>query len=218
MKEQFLKEIARTLSFSADLIDQEGKAHKVLVDEKILEKYYSILNLNRKVQFMDLIDAISKMTNSSQEVSIFGALFNDLDQENCIKINVSEESKKLNIHRTGITKILKKGIECNFLKKIGQKEYFINPLIIKGSKFRTNALFEQVQRKWMQLDFEELIANPESTNLITAAEELTVKYDLSDGVEWLICNDFFLSILQQKMNGYELSEKQEKALIKSFKR
>ena len=146
-----MKEVKRTISFTADLIDQNGEVHSVNVNEDVSEKYYSIKKLNQKVQYMDLIDAISEVTRSSKEVKMFGVLFSNLDSQNCLNINVSKFCRETGYARTTVSRILKDAIDCEFAIKIEKGKYFINPFIVRGTSFRSNKNFESVQKKWEEL-------------------------------------------------------------------
>lgn len=146
-----MKEVNRTVSFTADLIDQNGEVHRVNATEDVSERYYSIRRLNQKVQYMDLIESISKITRSSKEVIIFGVLFSSLDKRNVLNINVSKFCKDTGYSRTTVTRMLKDSIECGFSIKLGVGEYFINPFIVRGTSFYSNKNFEQIQRDWEEL-------------------------------------------------------------------
>jgi len=146
-----MKEIKRTVSFTADLIDQNGEVHRVNATEDVSERYYSIRKLNQKVQYMDLIQSISEITRSPKEVLIFGVLFSNLDKNNVLNINISKFCKTTGYSRTTITRMLKDSVECGFSIKLEVGEYFINPFIVRGTSFYSNRNFEQIQRDWEEL-------------------------------------------------------------------
>ena len=147
-----MKEIHKVNQFQGSLVNNEtGEVVTVQGTEVVSERYYSIRKLNRKVQYMDLIDAMAKIANSSMEIRLFGILFDNLDDNNTLTINISETSRKLDVSRPTITKILKRSVECGFTKKLATGKYMVNPYIVRGSKFKSNEKFESVQRDWDRL-------------------------------------------------------------------
>ena len=144
-----MKEVEKRIEFNGTLVNNTtGESTAIQGSEVVTEKYYSIRKLNRKVMYMDLIDAIAAITNSSREVKLFGHLFSDLDEDNSFKINISQFAKDYEVSRQVVTKLLNKSVACGFTKKLKQGHYFVNPFIVKGSKFRSNKKFEQVQKQW----------------------------------------------------------------------
>jgi len=147
-----MKEIRKVNQFQGSLINNEtGEVVTVIGTEVVTEKYYSIKKLNRKVQYMDLIDAMSEIANSSMEIKLFGILFDDLDNKNTLTINISETSRKLEVSRPTITKLLNRSVACGFTKKLATGKYMVNPYIVRGSKFKSNEKFEATQREWDKL-------------------------------------------------------------------
>jgi len=144
-----MKEISKKSQFQGSLINNEtGEVVTIQGTEIVSEKYYSIKKLNRKVHYMDLIDAIAEIANSRMEIKLFGILFSDLDDNNSLIVNISGMSRKLEVSRPTITKILKRSVECGFTKKLAVGEYMVNPYIVRGSRFKSNEKFEAVQKRW----------------------------------------------------------------------
>ena len=143
-----MKETKRVVSFQAQLVDESGNSHTVDAREEIIDKYYSIRKLNIKVCYMDLIEAQSKVCNSSKDILLFGDLFRKLNRDNRLEINISKFCRDNNHSRTRVTLMLKKSVECGFAIKEDRGLYFINPFIIRGMSFRSNESFEQAQLEW----------------------------------------------------------------------
>lgn len=141
-------EISRNIVLTAEILDSNDTLQTLHAEEKIVEKYYSIKNLNMRINYMDLIDYQSKICNSSKDILLFGDLFRHLDTNNYLHINVSKWAKEHEYSRSKVNIVLKKAIDCGFIVKISSGIYFVNPFVIRGLGFKNNELFEACQHKW----------------------------------------------------------------------
>lgn len=146
-----MKEVSKSIQFQADLIDMNGEIHSIAATEYATERYYSIKKLNQKVQYMDLIEAMAYICSSSMDIKLFGIIFSELDENNSFHINITKRANELQVSRVKLTKMLKKASEIGFLHKLETGHYMVNPYIIRGTKFKSNQNFEQIQQKWTTL-------------------------------------------------------------------
>jgi len=212
-----MREIKKTNTFNGELHNIEtGDKVSVNGSQEVIENYYSISKLNRKVTYMDLIESIAHIAHSSKEIKLFGYIFETLDIGNRLHINISHKAKELDVTRVIITKLLNRAVSCSFAIKEKSGVYFINPFIVKGSGFYSNANFEKVQQEWRELTFKQDLKDPVKSGLIIQAEELAKQFDLQVPISRLIDNEFFLSILSQHRSGKALSDKQIDALSKIY--
>ena len=143
-----MKEVSKIIRLTADVVDDDGSVSNISAVKEVSEKYYSIKNLNMRINYMDLIDYQAQICNSSKDIKLFGDLFRVLDRYNRLNINISKWSKKNGYSRSKVNMLLKKALDCKFIIKEEVGVYFINPFVMRGLAFKSNDSFEQVQQEW----------------------------------------------------------------------
>ena len=133
--------------FMASIVDSNGELHPIEAIKDTTNRYYRIKRINLKVCYMDFIEVQAKLCRSSKDILIFGNLFNKVDRENELRINVTQFCKKHNYTRSRINKMLQESIEVDFTKKLDRGIYLINPFILKG-KGCSNETLERLQKEW----------------------------------------------------------------------
>jgi len=142
MKESYVKE-----TFSASIVDSNGELHPINAIKETNNKYYSIRRLNLKICYMDFITIQSKLCRSSNDILIFGNLFDKVDKENELRISVTAFCEKHNFTRSRVNKMLQEAVAFDFAKKEDIGLYKINPFILKGKRC-SNETIERLQREW----------------------------------------------------------------------
>ena len=133
--------------FMASIVDSNGELHPIEAIKDTSNRYFTIKRINLKVCYMDFIKIQSKLCRSSKDILIFGDLFNKVDRENELRINVTQFCKKYGYTRSRINKMLKEAIEVGFVKKLDRGLYLINPFVLKG-KGCSNETLERLQLEW----------------------------------------------------------------------
>jgi hypothetical protein len=137
-------------SFEASIIDSNGEIHPIEATKEISNKYYSIRRLNLKICYEDFIEVQSKLCRSSKDILIFGHLFQRVDKENELRVNITKFCEQYNYTRSRVNKMLQESIEINFIKRLDRGIYLINPFIFK-SKGCSNQTIERLQKEWHQI-------------------------------------------------------------------
>jgi len=133
--------------FMASIVDSNGELHPIEAIKDTSNRYFTIKRINLKVCYMDFIKIQSKLCRSSKDILIFGDLFNKVDRENELRINVTQFCQKYGYTRSRINKMLKEAIEVGFVKKLDRGLYLINPFVLKG-KGCSNETLERLQLEW----------------------------------------------------------------------
>ncbi len=133
--------------FTTSIVDSNGELHPIEATKEISNKYYSIRRLNLKICYDDFIEVLAKLCKSSNDILIFGKLFDKVDRENELRISVTNFCKKHEFTRSRVNKILREAVEIGFVKKLDRGLYLVNPFILKG-KGTSNQTIERLQKEW----------------------------------------------------------------------
>jgi len=114
-------------------------------------RYYSIKKLNKRICIMDLFTMQEKICNSSKDICIFKNILYETDRENIFRQNITRFSKKIEMPRSTVSRILKKFVDVGLARRVDRGEYLINPLAFQA-KGSSNGLIEKAQFEWEKLN------------------------------------------------------------------
>ena len=147
-----MKETSKETIVRLDTINREtGEVFPV--DGRFIEsnKYYSIKKLNKRICIMDLFTMQEKICNSSKDICIFKNILYETDRENIFRQNITRFSKKIEMPRSTVSRILKKFVDVGLARRVDRGEYLINPLAFQA-KGSSNGLIEKAQFEWEKLN------------------------------------------------------------------
>jgi len=143
MKIEYLHE-----SSQRELVDtSSGEVFNQQVSFSKKHTYYNVKKINTKVTWMDIMDTMELVCKSSQDIYIFGRVLDKTDPHGEIRVNVSEYSKQIGIHRSQVTAVMKRMVDKNMMKRVERGVYLVNPFQYKA-KGCSNQTMEKLQQDW----------------------------------------------------------------------
>lgn len=141
--------------YKADVISSEGELTPIEATKEIQHRYYSIKNINSKVNVMDLITKIGEVCGSGEATKVMAVILDNVDRTNMFDCNISKFCKVNGIRKATVTSLLKKSVENGLMKRIDRGVYMVNPYLFL-SKGSTNQLGEDAQRLWSSYNLKEV--------------------------------------------------------------
>lgn len=187
------------------------------------ERNYSITKLNSRLYINnkgdgmdDLFTVQAKVCSSSKDIRMFRELLVATNRDHEFRISAIRFAEKLDATRGTVTKFFKRCVENKLLHKLETNLYLVNPLLFTPVGAYSENI-EQAQAKWLGIQLEKDRANPQVSGLLSDAEKLIDKYELTKPVAYLLNNEFFVSILDYYRHGRKLTTRQIDSLVKNFR-
>lgn len=145
-----MKEVTNTTSVTLEVINPTtGEIFDVKGRNSETIRYYSISKVTSRVNVVQLLNSMEKICKSPKDIRLLNCLLDKINTDGFIVIsNMAGFAKELEVSRSKLNELFKRGEETGFFKKEGTGVYRVNPFVFIGKRTRSNADRERLQIEW----------------------------------------------------------------------